>query len=472
MGFSQAGMRTLTSFLILCMATIRVRRTGSLGFFSSALVILWGVSGFGQSTSDQAPELALVDAIQIALGNNRPVQIARLDVTKYGWEVAEAKTHRFPELKTELLASGNIDSPSFTFKQGVFGTIDNQPVPTTDKQISLSSGLTGYAIATVAQPISQLYQIHLLVREKQLSVDLAGEKYKQKRQATVVDVKQGYYAILQSESALESEQALIKEYEETDRVTTQYLSKESILKSDSLQVKAQLAQARHQLITLRDDLQTQKEHFNDLLGRDLDTSFRTQPVPPASTDEMDLKAARKTALQQRPELQEAKINVEKAGYDRSLAKAEYIPGIGAQLQYLTPINTQILPQNILSVGLKMTWEPYEWGRRKDNVKEKDIQVQQSQYQLDHTSSQVLLDVDNTFRKLSESRSMLEVAQAARDAANEKLREVNDQYRQVTVLLRDVLKQQAAVANANHEYEESLLAFWNAKAEFEKALGEE
>jgi outer membrane protein TolC len=450
----------------------RATRARFLGCFSATLVSLWSISGLGQSPVDQPQELALVDAIQIALGNNRPTQIARLDITKSAWEVAEAKTHRFPEIKTELLASGNIDSPSFTFKQGIFGTVDNQPVPSTDTKVSLSNGLTGYAIATVAQPISQLYQIHLMVREKELSVDLAGEKYRQKRQTTVVDVKQGYYAIVQSESALEAEQALIKEYEETDRVTMDYLKKESVLKSDSLQVKAQLAQARHQLITLSDDLQTQKEHFNDLLGRDLDTSFRTQPVPPASTDEMDLKAARKTALEQRPELKEAKINVEKAGYDRSLAKAEYIPGIGAQLQYLTPINTQILPQNILTVGLKMTWEPYEWGRRKDNVKGKDIQVQQSQYQLDQTRSQVLLDVDNNFRKLAESRSMLEVAQAARDAAKEKLREVNDQFKKVAVLLRDVLKQEAAVANADHEYEESLLAFWNAKAEFEKALGEE
>ena len=120
----------------------------------------------------------------------------------------------------------------------------------------------------------------------------------------------------------------------------------------------------------------------------------------------------------------------------------------------------------------MTWEPFEWGRRRDNIKQKDIQVQQSHYELDQTRSQILLDVDKTFRKLAESRSMLEVTQATRDAANEKLREVNNQFKKMAVLLRDVLKQQAAVANANHEYEESLLSFWNAKAEFEKALGEE
>ena len=417
-----------------------------------------------------------MDAIQIALENNRPVQIAKLDIAKSGWDVAEAKTHRLPEFKTELLASGNINSPAFTFQEGIFGTTNGQPNgspnPSKDTSIPLSRGVTGYALATAIQPISQLYQIHLGIREKQLAADLAGEQYKQKRQTTVADVKQAYYGILQSESALELETALVKEYEETDRVASDYLSKESILKSDRLEVKAQLAQARHQLMTIHDDLATQKEYFNDLLARDLDTPFRTQSVPSASSDEMDLKVARQTALQQRPELQEAKINVDRAGIDRSLAKAEYIPGIGAQLEYFTPINTEILPQNILSAGIKMTLEPFDWGRRRDNLKQKDIELHQSQYQLDQTRSQVLLDVDKTFRKLNENRSMLEVAQAARDAANEKLREVNNQFKQVAVLLRDVLKQEAAVANANHQYEDSLLAFWNAKAAFEKALGEE
>ena len=55
----------------------------------------------------------------------------------------------------------------------------------------------------------------------------------------------------------------------------------------------------------------------------------------------------------------------------------------------------------------------------------------------------LLDVDSTFRTLAESRALLAVAEAARAAANEKLREVNDKFKQSAVLLRDVLDQQAA-----------------------------
>jgi hypothetical protein len=150
------------------MAMIQAGRTRLLGRISSGLVLLCSVAGFGQGSPDQAPELPLVDAIQIALGNNRPVQVAKLDVTKSGWDVAEAKTHKFPELKTEMLASGLITAPVYTYPEGIFGTINNQPVPSKNVEISLSNGVTGYAIATATQPISQLYQLHLGIREKEL----------------------------------------------------------------------------------------------------------------------------------------------------------------------------------------------------------------------------------------------------------------------------------------------------------------
>jgi len=116
----------------------------------------------------------------------------------------------------------------------------------------------------------------------------------------------------------------VKEYQETDRAATQYLAQKSILKSESLDVKLQLAQAQNQMITLQDDLEIQKEHLNDLLARDLDTVFRTQPVPPATPEEMELKQAREAALQQRPEIKEAQIHVDQAGYLANLEVGDII----------------------------------------------------------------------------------------------------------------------------------------------------
>ena len=438
--------------------------------------MLAGAAGLAQENPASAPQLTLDQAVQIAIANNRNLKIAGLDVDKSKWEVASAKTARLPETKSYIFASGFLNSPAFTFKEGSLGTINTGsntvPVPSRDINIDLSNGITGNAYVQVAQPLSQLYKIHLFIREKQLSSDLSSQQYRAKKQSLVADVKQAYYAVLQSESSLEVAQAAVKQYEETDRVASNYVAQEAVLKSDSLEVKAKLAQSRFQVMQLTDTLQTQKEHLNDLLGRDIATDFRTEQVPPLSWQELDLKAAQQTALEQRPEIAQAQINIKRADYDRKLAQAQYIPDIGAALHYLTPFNTSILPQNLLSAGVEMSWDPWDWGKRRDDIKQKKITEDQAEYQLKDAQSKVLLDVNNRFRKLNESRAALGVAQAARDAADEKLKEVSDKFKQEAVLLRDVLQQQTAVANADHDYEEAVLSFWSAKAEFEKALGEE
>ena len=234
-----------------------------------------GMLSRGQEPAGDVPVLTLTQAIQTAVDNNRPVNIAKLDILKSKWEVAQTKTKRFPAITTYLFASADLTNPMFTFPADLF---DNQQ-PQKEK---LSNGITGYASVQIAQPLSQLYQIHLAIRQQELSTDLASEQYQGQRQSIVASVKQAYYATLQTESALEATQALVKQYEETDRVATQYLAQESVLKSDSLEVKAKLAQARYQIVQLRDTLDTQKEQLNELLGRDLDVAFRTEPVPPIS----------------------------------------------------------------------------------------------------------------------------------------------------------------------------------------------
>ncbi len=54
----------------------------------------------------------------------------------------------------------------------------------------------------------------------------------------------------------------------------------------------------------------------------------------------------------------------------------------------------------------------------------------------------------------------------------KLQEVTDKYGQKTALLRDVLQQQATVEKANSDYNEAIATFWTAKANFDKAIGED
>ena len=198
------------------MTAIHASRLALLCWIFSRLAFLSVLSAAAQAPN-AAPELSLEDAVHIALSKNRPVQIAKLDVSKSQWQVAETKTKRLPAFSTDLLATVDLTNPVFTFKEGVFGTYNNRPNPEKDTKISLSNGVTGYAVASMAQPLTQLYQLHLAIRAQELSTDLAGQKYQEKRQSLVADVKQAYYAVLQTESSVDAQQSLVKEYQETDR---------------------------------------------------------------------------------------------------------------------------------------------------------------------------------------------------------------------------------------------------------------
>ena len=61
---------------------------------------------------------------------------------------------------------------------------------------------------------------------------------------------------------------------------------------------------------------------------------------------------------------------------------------------------------------------------------------------------------------------------AQATSREKLRVKTNQYQVQAVLLPDVLQLRAEQANSDDQYQQALLAFWTAKADFENALGEE
>ena len=417
--------------------------------------------------------LKLEDAVQIAVANNRALKIATLEIDKSRWQIAEVKTKRLPSLSGTILGSQLLNEVSFSFPAGSFGNLPGVgPFPTSDTKITTPRQPIAYVFGQVSQPLSQLYKIQLGIRAKELDTKITGEKARAERQSLIKDVKQAYYSVLQSESQLEAAEANVKQYQELDRVVLQRVSQESALPSDSLEVKAKFANENYKLIQLRNTLDTRREYLNNLLGRDIRTEFHTEQVPVASFEEVDLKIAQSRALEQRPEIKEAGLSARQAECDRRMAKADYIPDVGVAFTYSSNFNIDVLPRNMTSLGLELKWEPWDWGRRKDVINQKKATESQAQAQWNDVRSRVLIDVNSRFRKLEESRVLIAVAKAEREAAQQRLLEITNKYGQQSVLLSDVLHQQAVAASASDDYQQAVLGFWSAKTEFEKSLGED
>jgi outer membrane protein TolC len=438
------------------------------------LLVGSSVSAFAQdSAPSESAVLTLEQAVSISQANNRSVKNAQLVTSIDEDQIAEARTYRFPSLNLYALGSQLLTPVDFSFQRGAFGSFPGiGPVPATDTRIHTPLRPTFYALTQFSQPLSQQYKIGLNIKQAKLAKLVDDQKLRAQKQSVTNQVKQTYYALLRTQSALASSEENLKFDRELDRTTEQYVTEKTALKSDSMDVKAKIAQEEYNNMMLRDSLASQKEQLNDFLGRDIRTDFSVAEVPEATVIEASLDAAQAQALSARPELAEARLTVQQAELNRRITKTQYIPDVSLAVNNLSLTNVNLLPSNVVAAGVLVSWDPIDWGRRKHALAAASKTIEQSKNSANETEAQILVEVGAKFRKLGETRALLHATALQRDAEREKLRVVMNQFEQKAALLKDVLQQKTSLESITNQYNQALLSFWTAKADFEKSLGEE
>jgi outer membrane protein TolC len=417
--------------------------------------------------------LTLEQAVELALTNNRPVNNAALEVQKASDGVAAARTQRLPALNLNLLGVYRFASEDYTFKAGQLGTFPTTgPIPATDTKIKAANHETGLLVTEVTQPLSQQYRIGLGIKRLEVLTEIATQELQAQRQKVANEVKQAYYDVLQTQSALAATEETITFVRELNGLVDRHVQEQTALKFESLEVKTRLAKAEHEGFTQHNALATQKERLNDLLGRDVQTAFRVSAVPDLPDFAVDLTAVQAEAQKKRPELHTAQLRVQQAEYDVRIKRAEYIPDLSAVMYYARPLHVDFVPSEVVYAGVQFKWEFFDWGRKQQELAERGRALAQARNDMREAQAQVEIDVDARVRALREARSLVHVAQLAQETAREKLRFTLDRYKQQAALLPDALQAQAALADANHQYQQALLSFWKARADLEKSLGEE
>ena len=438
-----------------------------------AAAVGYGLVHFSLVAQEQPEVLTVEQAVKNALANNRTLKITSLQLDEEKQGYLALKTRRYPAFNTYVFGSQVLNPFSFTVQAGQFGTYPGiGPIPAENTPITTGQVFTAYVVASVTQPLLTLYKINTALAGKGLSVDMAAQQLVGKRQSIVADVRQAYYTALECEDAIDATQASIKQYEELERISTQYVAEQVVLESELLEVQAKLAGEKLSLLKLQDKLATTQDQLNNLMGRDIHTPFGLAPAAALSGAEDNLPLAESTALAQNSDIKESEITIKQAENMVKQARAKYLPDVDVSVHYLSPFGVNFVPTNVAGLGIEFNWEPWDWNRRKHEVDEKVIKVEESKVSLDETKAQVLLNVDREYRSVHEAQAAVAAAETYRTSTREKLREVTEQYGQKTKLLRDVFEQQGNVQKANSEYSEAVASFWTAKAKLEKAMGEE
>jgi len=443
------------------------------GILGIVLFLILASVLFGEEQPKTGEVLTLDRAIAIAVANNRQVRIASLEVQKATLEWENGKTKRLPSFSADLYGSGLLAPISFTIDEGALGNFPSTgPIPDKRTHITTDPTFNLFATGSIKQPISQLHRINLGIQAAKLSIDLNREDLRAQRIEIANQVRAAYYEILRLQSATEASRTAIDSYRELSRLLDSYTAEQTVLKSDVLDAKTSLLNEQQKELSLRHALQAQKEQLNLLLAREPETEFTLEPMQVLEPNELDLTEARSRALDQRPELKQASLTVRQTDLNRRSKKAEYIPDVSGFVNYISPFNINFVPKNIATAGVQLTWEPFDWGRKKRELQERQLIVEQSQQKMDETRSRIVIEVGIRFRKLEDSKMQLEVAKLSQESVQERVRVTTNKFAEHAALLKEVLEQQARLAAVNHQYQEALLSYWTAKADFAKSLGEE
>jgi outer membrane protein TolC len=415
--------------------------------------------------------LSLDEALRLALKNNRGVVNAALGVKKASEGVGALKSERLPQLKVGVFEAYNLTDQAFTLSRGELSTTPI-PIPSEDTRIATVKDFSTLITASVALPISQQYKIGLGIEQRELFEAVANQQFRLQRQGIAKNVRDLYYSILRTQASLAATKSSVEYLGALSANVDKNVELKRVLASDGLQAQTQLARARQRARVEEDSIDSQHEQMNLLLGRPISTPFRLSLIPDPVDFNIDPARAESVALAQRPNVQVAKLKEQSTELDIRIKKWEYIPELSMELRYSTQFGSEFIPKDLASVGLFASWDIWDWGKRSHEISAKKVELRQAQNQIREAEARVRVDVNEKIRSLGQAEDRVPVSRMAAAAADEKLRVAQNQYAEQAILIEDLLRASADVAQARRGVEDAKLAVWMSWTDLMKAMGEE
>jgi len=414
--------------------------------------------------------LTLTDAVHLAIRQNRALKIARLKVTEKQHRKAGERSAYFPAIANESNALHITDLQFVDIPAGGFGTVAGIPIP--NQQIPLQQGqLTFYSSGMqISQPLTQLIRIRQANRIAAAEVAISRDDLKKAENQVALDVHTLYFGILIArlqKQAAEQQRAYavanLKESEED-------ILNGAALKIAAIQSRASLLESQQSILTAELQIADLTVQFNDLLGLPLDARVELDPAIPASFDQRPREEYVQAAWAARPEILAAEEVVRKGRAGVITAKSAYIPDITAYARHSYQDGVPFLVRNFGTFGFHLTWDVFDFGKRRQAVLEREAQLAQAQENLRRVKEEVAVAIERSYNKVERTRSLVQVASQVLKLRQEGDRLAQNQLTQGVILASQQKQATAASYQAQADLLQASLGYLLAWAELEEAVG--
>lgn len=414
--------------------------------------------------------LTLQQAVELALQQNATVQIGQEKVTETEGKIVSARSQYFPQLSNSTRYMAFSEKQEITVAGGSLGSVSGSPFPEQDVKLKQGDSTILYIETTLAQPTTQLLKIREANRMAQADRGIAVAELKSSANETALSAHHLYYALLVAGKEKEAAEASLTAAQENLREAEDGVRAGNLLEVAVTAARADLLQRRQALLVAEKRIADITADLNDLLGLpgndvlvvteaglpELAEPARDQAYEQARTENGELIAARET--------------LEKSRHAVRAAKYEYIPDVTVFARHGYQDGAPFLQENIGIFGVEMTWNIFDWGKRKGEISQRVAQQSQAQVKLAETERRLEIEIDKAFRNVERSKQMVDVAREALALFRENARISENGTLAGTVTAAKHAETVAALKKAQANQLQASLQYRLALAELERVSG--
>jgi len=416
-------------------------------------------------------KLTLAEAVDLALQQNSALKIARARVRENQQKEVTARADYFPQMSNSTDLLGLSDKQLVTIPAGSLGVIPGLGAfPPQNVALNQGSNTVLLTNTTLSQPLTQLFKIRAANKLASAERRVTEADLKNDEAEVILGVHQLYYGLLAARKQVDAAKAEIAANEQTLKEARAAVEAGNVLDVVAIGAHAALLHSTQELLAAENQVSDLSEEMNNALGLPLDMELDLADVDFSSNGRLSRQQYLDTALAQNPEVQAAKETVTKARSGLRAAFDEYIPDIGAFARHTYQSGVPFVAHSFGTFGFQMTWNIFDWGKRKGVVGQRDALLTQAQENLRRITDRVSVDVDKAYRKLERTELMISVAEEALALQRESERLQNNEFK--AGVISEAKSAMAAAATSKAELDElqSRLAHELALAEIERIVG--
>jgi outer membrane protein TolC len=263
----------------------------------------------------------------------------------------------------------------------------------------------------LSQPLTQLFtRVKPANDAAQADVNASRAGAQETQNEIALRVHQIYYQLLIAQLRHNAIEATIRANQDLESERVQQVKYGSELNEALIETRAQLLEAKQNLLTTELQISDLTMQLDDVTGLPVTTPLTLDSEVPAVQETCPKEECLKVALESHPEVVAAREEVKKASAGVRLAKADYLPDVAAFARYSYQNNVPFLARNFGTFGGVLTYDLFDGGRRGAALGESNSKLAEARENLARVTDDVELGVQTALNKLDRTKEMVDVSE--------------------------------------------------------------